>query len=146
MDNVAGWILELDRGEGFPFEGNYTGFLEKKMARLEAEAKVDNKRKKALGKELEASFRSLCFCFVCVFCRYYHCVFCARSDGDVFFSDPASQDKNENDPVETISFSFQVEQKFMEKTKNRTLTALEVHTRFGDEMIYLDYSYICLHY
>ena len=67
LDNVAGWILELDRGEGFPFEGNYSGFLEKKMARLESEAKVDNKRKKALSRELEASFRL--FVFVAVVAR-----------------------------------------------------------------------------
>ena len=55
LDNVAGWILELDRGEGYPFKGNYSGYLEKKMARIEAEAKVDNKRKKSLERELEAS-------------------------------------------------------------------------------------------
>lgn len=53
LDNVAGWILELDRGEGYPFQGNYSGFLEKKMARLDAEAKVDSKRKRSLEKELE---------------------------------------------------------------------------------------------
>ncbi len=53
MDNVAEYILELDRGEGFPFKGNYSGFLEKKMARLELDAKIDNKRKNSLKKELE---------------------------------------------------------------------------------------------
>lgn len=53
LDNVAEYILELDRGEGFPFKGNYSGFMEKKLARLDSEAKVDNKRKKALEKELE---------------------------------------------------------------------------------------------
>ncbi|CAM9928695.1 unnamed protein product [Scytosiphon promiscuus] len=53
LDNVAEYILELDRGEGFPFKGNYSGFLEKKMARLEMEAKIDNKRKTSLKKELE---------------------------------------------------------------------------------------------
>lgn len=57
MDNVAEYILELDRGEGFPFKGNYSGFLEKKMARLELDAKIDNKRKTSLKKELEASKR-----------------------------------------------------------------------------------------
>lgn len=55
MDNVAEYILELDRGEGFPFKGNYSGFLEKKMARLELDAKIDNKRKNSLKRELEAS-------------------------------------------------------------------------------------------
>ncbi|CAM9185327.1 unnamed protein product, partial [Hapterophycus canaliculatus] len=53
LDNVAEYILELDRGEGFPFKGNYSGFLEKKMARLEMDAKIDNKRKTSLKKELE---------------------------------------------------------------------------------------------
>eukprot|EP00903_Cladosiphon_okamuranus_P008494 g8161.t1 len=53
LDNVAEYILELDRGEGFPFKGNYSGFLEKKMARLELDAKVDNKRKSSLKRELE---------------------------------------------------------------------------------------------
>ena len=57
MDNVAEYILELHRGEGFPFKGNYSGFLEKKMARLELEAKIDNKRKTSLKRELEASVR-----------------------------------------------------------------------------------------
>lgn len=55
MDNVAEYILELDRGEGFPFKGNYSGFLEKKMARLELDAKIDNKRKASIKKELEVS-------------------------------------------------------------------------------------------
>lgn len=58
MDNVAEYILELDRGEGFPFKGNYSGFLEKKMARLEMEAKIDNKRKTCLKRELEVSTKA----------------------------------------------------------------------------------------
>ncbi|RMG77259.1 MAG: energy-dependent translational throttle protein EttA, partial [Bacteroidetes bacterium] len=53
LDNVAGWILELDRGEGIPFEGNYTSWLEQKAKRLEQEAKQESKRKKALERELE---------------------------------------------------------------------------------------------
>ncbi|CAM9243708.1 unnamed protein product [Discosporangium mesarthrocarpum] len=53
LDNVAGWILELDRGEGFPFKGNYSGWMEKKAERLAAEKSVDSKRKKALERELE---------------------------------------------------------------------------------------------
>jgi len=53
LDNVAGWILELDRGEGFPFEGNYTGWLEQKQARLAVEEKQESKRQKALKRELE---------------------------------------------------------------------------------------------
>ena len=53
LDNVAGWILELDRGEGHPFEGNYTSWLEQKEARLKVEEKQNEKRKKTLSKELE---------------------------------------------------------------------------------------------
>jgi energy-dependent translational throttle protein EttA len=53
LDNVAGWILELDRGRGYPFEGNYTGWLEQKRARLEQEEKADSARKRALERELE---------------------------------------------------------------------------------------------
>jgi energy-dependent translational throttle protein EttA len=53
LDNVAGWILELDRGRGYPFEGNYTGWLEQKRARLEQEEKVDSARKRTLERELE---------------------------------------------------------------------------------------------
>ncbi|MFP5326902.1 MAG: energy-dependent translational throttle protein EttA [Acidimicrobiia bacterium] len=53
LDNVAGWILELDRGRGFPYEGNYTGWLEQKQARLAQEAKADEKRKRTLEHELE---------------------------------------------------------------------------------------------
>ena len=53
LDNVAGWILELDRGKGMPFEGNYTGFLEQKEARYAQEQKDDDKRVRTLKRELE---------------------------------------------------------------------------------------------
>ncbi|MBL7994735.1 energy-dependent translational throttle protein EttA, partial [bacterium] len=53
LDNVAGWILELDRGEGIPFEGNYTSWLEQKRNRLQVEEKQESKRQKALTEELE---------------------------------------------------------------------------------------------
>jgi energy-dependent translational throttle protein EttA len=53
LDNVAGWILELDRGAGIPWEGNYSSWLEQKQARLEAEDKADSARRASLGRELE---------------------------------------------------------------------------------------------
>lgn len=53
LDNVAGWILELDRGEGIPFKGNYTSWLEQKKERLETEEKQESKRQKTLQQELE---------------------------------------------------------------------------------------------
>src|SRR5574338_587581 len=53
LDNVAGWILELDRGEGIPWQGNYSSWLEQKSRRLEQEEKTESKRKKALEHELE---------------------------------------------------------------------------------------------
>lgn len=53
LDNVAGWILELDRGEGIPFEGNYSSWLEQKQKRLEVEEKQESKRQRVLKKELE---------------------------------------------------------------------------------------------
>ena len=53
LDNVAGWILELDRGHGIPFQGNYTAWLEQKQERLEKEEKAESKRKKTLEHELE---------------------------------------------------------------------------------------------
>ncbi|MFO8023071.1 MAG: energy-dependent translational throttle protein EttA [Perlabentimonas sp.] len=53
LDNVAGWILELDRGEGIPWKGNYTSWLEQKAKRLEQEEKQESKRKKTLERELE---------------------------------------------------------------------------------------------
>jgi ATP-binding cassette ChvD family protein len=53
LDNVAGWILELDRGEGIPFQGNYSSWLEQKRARLAVEEKQESKRQKALAEELE---------------------------------------------------------------------------------------------
>jgi len=55
LDNVAGWILELDRGEGIPFEGNYTSWLDQKSKRLKQEEKQESKRRKNLEKELEWS-------------------------------------------------------------------------------------------
>jgi ATP-binding cassette ChvD family protein len=53
LDNVAGWILELDRGHGIPFQGNYTSWLEQKRERLEKEEKAESKRRKTLEHELE---------------------------------------------------------------------------------------------
>ena len=53
LDNVAGWILELDRGEGIPFKGNYSSWLEQKTKRLAQEEKSESKRRKALERELE---------------------------------------------------------------------------------------------
>jgi energy-dependent translational throttle protein EttA len=53
LDNVAGWILELDRGEGIPWKGNYSSWLDQKSKRLEQEEKTESKRKKTLERELE---------------------------------------------------------------------------------------------
>ena len=53
LDNVAGWILELDRGEGIPWKGNYSSWLEQKSKRLEMEEKQESKRRKTLERELE---------------------------------------------------------------------------------------------
>lgn len=53
LDNVAGWILELDRGEGIPWKGNYTSWLEQKGERLKGEEKTESKRQKVLARELE---------------------------------------------------------------------------------------------
>ncbi|WP_026166524.1 energy-dependent translational throttle protein EttA [Gracilimonas tropica] len=53
LDNVAGWILELDRGEGIPFEGNYSAWLDQKSKRLAQEEKEESKRQKTLKQELE---------------------------------------------------------------------------------------------
>lgn len=55
LDNVAGWILELDRGEGIPWEGNYSSWLDQKSKRLAAEEKAESKRQKMLKRELEWS-------------------------------------------------------------------------------------------
>ena len=53
LDNVAGWILELDRGRGIPFKGNYSSWLEQKQARLAAEEKQESARRRSLARELE---------------------------------------------------------------------------------------------
>ena len=53
LDNVAGWILELDRGEGIPYQGNYSSWLEQKAKRLAQEEKQESKRRKILERELE---------------------------------------------------------------------------------------------
>jgi ATP-binding cassette ChvD family protein len=53
LDNVAGWILELDRGKGIPFQGNYSAWLEYKEKRLEQEEKAESARRKAMAQELE---------------------------------------------------------------------------------------------
>src|SRR5947207_9677152 len=53
LDNVAQWILELDRGQGLPWKGNYSSWLEQKQARLEKEERQESSRRKALARELE---------------------------------------------------------------------------------------------
>ena len=53
LDNVAGWILELDRGRGIPYEGNYSGWLEQKRTRLDAEARQETARRRTIEQELE---------------------------------------------------------------------------------------------
>src|SRR5271165_3908039 len=53
LDNIAGWILELDRGTGIPWKGNYTSWLEQKQKRLAAEEKSESKRQRTLARELE---------------------------------------------------------------------------------------------
>ncbi|MEE9416370.1 MAG: energy-dependent translational throttle protein EttA [Acidimicrobiales bacterium] len=53
LDNVAEWILELDRGKGHPFEGNYSGWLEQKQARMQSEDKADSARERTIKRELE---------------------------------------------------------------------------------------------
>ena len=53
LDNVAGWILELDRGQGIPWQGNYSSWLEQKQARLALEEKQESNRRKTLERELE---------------------------------------------------------------------------------------------
>jgi ATP-binding cassette ChvD family protein len=53
LDNVAGWILELDRGKGIPWEGNYSSWLEQKQARLAGEEKAESSRRRTLARELE---------------------------------------------------------------------------------------------
>jgi len=53
LDNVAGWILELDRGKGIPYEGNYSGWLEQKQVRLQIEEKQSSARQRTLARELE---------------------------------------------------------------------------------------------
>jgi len=53
LDNVAGWILELDRGEGIPFQGNYSSWLDQKSQRLKIEEKQESRRQRALARELE---------------------------------------------------------------------------------------------
>ena len=53
LDNVAGWILELDRGRGIPYQGNYSGWLEQKRARLEHEARQETARRRTIEQELE---------------------------------------------------------------------------------------------
>jgi energy-dependent translational throttle protein EttA len=53
LDNVAGWILELDRGRGIPYQGNYSGWLDQKRARLESEARQETARRRTIDRELE---------------------------------------------------------------------------------------------
>ena len=61
LDNVAGWILELDRGEGIPWKGNYSGWLDQKTTRMAMEEKQESKRRKTLERELELSLIHISF-------------------------------------------------------------------------------------
>ena len=53
LDNVAQWILELDRGHGIPWKGNYSSWLEQKQKRLSVEQRTEDRRQKAMARELE---------------------------------------------------------------------------------------------
>src|SRR5687767_15952898 len=59
LDNVAGWILELDKGYGIPWEGNYSSWLEQKQERIRVEEKSESKRQKTLERELRSEEHSL---------------------------------------------------------------------------------------
>jgi len=118
LDNVAGWILELDRGEGIPWKGNYSSWLEQKAKRLEMESKGESKRQKTLERELE---------WVRMSPKGRHAKSKARLQ---------AYDKMLNEDVKTKEEKLEIFIPNGPRLGNEVIEAIDVSKSFGDKLLY----------
>jgi len=123
LDNVAGWILELDRGRGIPFEGNYSGWLEQKEKRLAVEEKQETSRQKAIQHELE---------WVRAGAKGRHAKSKARLKA---FDEMASREVQERNATKQIFIPV------AERLGDTVIKAEGVAKRFGDKQLVEDLSF-----
>jgi len=123
LDNVAGWILELDRGRGIPFEGNYSGWLEQKEKRLAVEEKQETSRQKAMQHELE---------WVRAGAKGRHAKSKARLKA---FDEMASREVQERNATKQIFIPV------AERLGDTVIKAEGVAKRFGDKQLVEDLSF-----
>jgi len=118
LDNVAGWILELDRGEGIPWKGNYSSWLEQKAKRLEMESKGESKRQKTLERELE---------WVRMSPKGRHAKSKARLQ---------AYDKMMNEDVKTKEEKLEIFIPNGPRLGNEVIESIDVSKSFGDKLLY----------
>jgi sulfate-transporting ATPase len=123
LDNVAGWILELDRGEGIPWKGNYSSWLEQKAKRLEMESKGESKRQKTLERELE---------WVRMSPKGRHAKSKARLQ---------AYDKMMNEDVKTKEEKLEIFIPNGPRLGNEVIEAINVTKSFGDKLLYENLSF-----
>ena len=123
LDNVAGWILELDRGEGIPWQGNYSSWLEQKSNRLAMEAKQESKRMKTLERELE---------WVRMAPKARHAKSKARLN---------AYDKLLNEDVKEKEETLQIFIPNGPRLGNNVIEAINVRKAYGDKLLYEDLNF-----
>ena len=123
LDHVAGWILELDRGEGIPWQGNYSSWLEQKSNRLAMEAKQESKRMKTLERELE---------WVRMAPKARHAKSKARLN---------AYDKLLNEDVKEKEETLQIFIPNGPRLGNNVIEAINVSKAFGDKLLYEDLNF-----
>ncbi len=123
LDNVAGWILELDRGEGIPWEGNYSSWLEQKTKRLEQEEKQESKRRKTLERELE---------WVRMSPRARHAKSKARLE---------NYDRMMNEDTKQKEEKLEIFIPNGPRLGNKVIDAVNIKKAFGDKLLYENMSF-----
>lgn len=123
LDNVAGWILELDRGEGIPWEGNYSSWLEQKSKRLAQEEKSESKRQKTLNRELE---------WVRMAPKARH----AKSKARL-----AAYDKMMNEDVKAKEEKLEIWIPNGPRLGNEVIEAINISKSFGDKLLFENLSF-----
>ncbi|MEI6348108.1 MAG: energy-dependent translational throttle protein EttA [Bacteroidota bacterium] len=123
LDNVAGWILELDRGEGIPWQGNYSSWLEQKSNRLRMEEKTESKRRKTLERELE---------WVRMGAKARHAKSKSRLD---------AYDKLLNQDVKEKEERLEIFIPNGPRLGNKVLEATNISKAFGDKLLYENFSF-----
>lgn len=124
LDNVAGWILELDRGEGIPWKGNYSSWLEQKTQRLAKEEKTESKRRKTLERELE---------WVRMAPKARHAKAKARLN---------SYDKLLNEDVKQKEDRLEIFIPNGPRLGNLVIEALDVSKAFGDRLLFEEMNFL----